>query len=63
METQKKATPKLYHIEAMSEDHIFIGTDLRATNQQDAVNLMKIMFGSKMTENTLFFLISENTIH
>ena len=35
-----KEAKKLYHIEAMSDEHILVGTDVKARNEEEAVTTM-----------------------
>ena len=58
-----KEAKKLYHIEAMSDEHILVGTDVKAINEEEAVTTMKLVFGEKINKNTIFLIVSENTIH
>ena len=44
-----KEAKKLYHIEAMSDEHILVGTDVKARNEEEAVKTMKLVFGKKET--------------
>lgn len=55
--------PKIFHIEAVAEDYILIGTDIRARNREEAEKIMKLTFSDKVTKQTKFFLISENILH
>tara|TARA_B100001057_G_scaffold233509_1_gene233743 strand:- start:6430 stop:6606 length:177 start_codon:yes stop_codon:yes gene_type:complete len=55
--------PKVFHIEAVTEDHVLIGTDIRATDREEAERIMKLIFIDKVNRATKFYLISEDTIH
>ena len=55
-----KEAKKLYHIEAMSDEHILVGTDVKARNEEEAVKTMKLVFGEKINKDTIFLIVSEN---
>ena len=38
-----KEAKKLYHIEAMSDEHILVGTDVKARNEEEAETVAKII--------------------
>ena len=59
----KRDLPKIFHIEAVAEDYILIGTDIRARNREEAEQIMKLTFRDKVNKQTIFFLISENILH
>jgi len=55
--------PKIYHIEAVADDYILIGTDIRARNINEAEDIMRVTFKDKVSKRTKFFLISEDILH
>jgi len=54
---------KYFHVEVLSGDFIFIGTDIRARSREGAEAVMKAMFAKKLENDAKFFIISEEIIH
>tara|TARA_B100001094_G_scaffold318146_1_gene361363 strand:- start:298 stop:483 length:186 start_codon:yes stop_codon:yes gene_type:complete len=59
----KNLPVKKFHIEAIAGDYLLIGTDIRARNKEQAENLMRVVFKDRITQDTEFVLIKEDSIH
>ena len=54
---------KLYHLECVVGDHVYIGTDIKARSFEQAKSFMKFLFRYKIEADTEIFLIKETTLH
>ena len=54
---------KLYHLECVVGEHVYIGTDIKARSFEQAKSFMQFLFKDKISEDTEIFLIKETTLH
>ena len=54
---------KIYTIEIGEGDEVFIGSDIPATSEQEAINKMMFMFIGRINQNSELIYVEENRIH
>ena len=43
---------KLYNLEVLVDDLVYVGSDIRAKSQEDAVRILGIISGGEVTEDS-----------
>ena len=54
---------KLYHLECVVGEQVYIGTDIKARSFEQAKSFMQFLFKDKIEKDTEIFLIKEITLH
>ena len=53
---------KLYHLEFVVGEHVYIGTDIKARDFEQAKRFMEFLFKDKIEADTEIFLIKETNL-
>jgi hypothetical protein len=54
---------KLYNLEVLVDDLVYVGSDIRAKSQEDAVRILGIISGGEVTEDSEVLSCEEKTLH
>ena len=54
---------KIYDIEVLEGDMVFIGKEVLAKNERQAFEMMILMFGGEINEDSEVILCEEKTVH
>ncbi len=54
---------KIYDIEVLEGDMVFIGKEVFAKNERQAFEMMILMFGGEINEDSEVILCEERTVH
>jgi hypothetical protein len=54
---------KLYNLEVLVDDLVYVGSDIRAKSQEDAVRILGIISGGEVTEDSEILSCEEKTLH
>jgi hypothetical protein len=54
---------KLYNLEVLVDDLVYVGSDIRAKSQEDAVRILGIISGGEVTEDAEVLSCEEKTLH
>ena len=54
---------KLYNLEVLVDDLVYVGSDIRAKSQEDAVRILGISSGGEVTEDSEVLSCEEKTLH
>jgi len=54
---------KLYNLEVLVDDLVYVGSDIRAKSQEDAVRILGIIAAGEVTEDSEVLSCEEKTLH
>jgi hypothetical protein len=54
---------KIYDIEVMVDDMVYVGKEIRAKNRTHALQIMSIMSGGEVTTDSEIIYYEERTVH
>lgn len=54
---------KIFDIEVLEGDLVYLGKDIRAKNKEHALQIMSIMSNGEINENSEIIFFEERTIH
>jgi len=54
---------KLYHLEFLEGDEIYVGSEIPAKNEEEAIQIARFMFGTKLSKDSELILIEQATVH
>jgi hypothetical protein len=54
---------KIYDIEVMVDDMVYVGKEIRAKNKTHALQIMSIMSGGEVTTDSEIIYYEERTVH
>jgi len=54
---------KLYDLEVLEGDYVYIGSDIKAESAEKAFELMMFLFDNKINEDSEIIHLEEKTIH
>jgi|TARA_R110000744_G_scaffold269782_3_gene383110 hypothetical protein len=56
-------TIKLYNLEVLVDDLVYVGSEIRAKSQEDAIRILGIISNGEVTENSEVLSCEEKTLH
>jgi hypothetical protein len=54
---------KIFDIEVLEDDLVYVGSDIRAKNKKAAIEILNLMSGGIITEESEILKCEEKTIH
>ena len=54
---------KIFDIEVIVDDMVYVGKEIKARNKNHAMQIMSLMSGGEVTEDTEIIYYEERTIH
>jgi len=54
---------KLYHLEFLEGDQVYVGSEIPAKTEEEAIQIARFMFGEKLSKDSELILIEQATIH
>lgn len=54
---------KIFDIEVLEDDMVYVGSDIRARNKKAAIEILSLMSGGIITEESEILKCEEKTIH
>lgn len=54
---------KLYNLEVLVDDLVYVGSDIRAKNQEEAIKILGIISGGEVTEDSEILSCEEKVLH
>jgi len=54
---------KIFDIEVLEDDLVYVGSDIRAKNKKAAIEILNLMSGGVITEESEILKCEEKTIH
>ena len=54
---------KLYNLEVLVDDLVYVGSEIRAKSQEEAIKILGIISGGEVTENSEVLSCEEKTLH
>tara|TARA_R110001599_G_scaffold294008_2_gene497868 strand:- start:152 stop:325 length:174 start_codon:yes stop_codon:yes gene_type:complete len=54
---------KIFDIEILEDDMVYVGSDIRARNKKAAIEILSLMSGGIITEDSEILKCEEKTIH
>jgi cytochrome c-type biogenesis protein CcmE len=56
-------TIKLYNLEVLVDDLVYVGSEIRAKSQEDAIRILGIISNGEVTEDSEVLSCEEKTLH
>jgi len=56
-------TIKLYNLEVLVDDLVYVGSEIRAKSQEEAIKILGIISGGEVTEDSEVLSCEEKTLH
>jgi len=60
---QTMANNKIFDIEVMVDDMVYVGKEIRAKNKNHALQIMSVMSGGEVSKDSEIIYYEERTIH
>jgi|TARA_R100001463_G_scaffold114729_1_gene169925 hypothetical protein len=54
---------KLYNLEVLVDDLVYVGSDIRAKSQEEAIKILGVISGGEVTEDAEILSCEERTLH
>ena len=54
---------KVYHLEFLEGDQIYVGSEIPAKTEEQAIEIARFMFGTKLSKDSELILIEQATSH
>tara|TARA_R100001163_G_C5041122_1_gene179240 strand:- start:968 stop:1141 length:174 start_codon:yes stop_codon:yes gene_type:complete len=54
---------KLYNLEVLVDDLVYVGSDIRAKNKEEAIKILGIISGGEVTEDSEILSCEEKVLH
>lgn len=54
---------KLYNLEVLVDDLVYVGSDIRAKSQEEAIKILGVISGGEVTEDSEILSCEERTLH
>ena len=54
---------KLYNLEVLVDDLVYVGSEIRAKSQEEAIKILGIISGGEVTEDSEILSCEEKTLH
>ena len=54
---------KLYNLEVLVDDLVYVGSEIRAKSQEEAIKILGVISGGEVTEGAEILSCEERTLH